>query len=42
MSSGDPQYDAVRSELKDKLYGIEREKLNLILDNKLVASQKNS
>ena len=40
MSSGDPQYDAVRSELKDKLYGIEREKLNLILDNKLVPSQK--
>lgn len=40
MSSGDPQYDAVRSELKDKLYGIEREKLNLILDDKLVASQK--
>ena len=32
MSSGDPQDDAVRSELKDKLYGIEREKLNLILD----------
>lgn len=42
MSSDDPEYDSLRSLLKDELYGVDRAKLELILDNKLLPSKRSS
>ena len=42
MSSDDPEYDSLRLLLKDQLYGVDRAKLELILDNKLLPSQRSS
>ncbi len=42
ISSDDPEFDSLRSLLKEQLKGVDRAKLELILDNRLIPSQRTS